>query len=137
MKKRDTIISIAVIVLAVAFFGYRYVTDEKPIVEEAVHVGDEVALREISVENFYDVPGKTRHVKYNVFIDGEGRIQKITSDDLNDPTHQTKMDEFSAELIEMVRGEKLSELQELDMVGTSSLTTKSFNAALPELRASI
>lgn len=137
MKNRDKIISIVVIVIAVAFFGYRYVTDEKPVVQEAVNVGGEATLREISAENFYDVPGKVRHVKYNVFVDAEGRIQNVTSDDLNDPAHQTKMDEFSAELIQMVRGQKLSELEELDMVGTSSLTTKSFNAALPELRASL
>jgi len=137
MKKRDKVITIVVLVLFVAFLAYRYVTIDQSEEQEVLHVGDEAILHEVMVENHYDVPGKTRHVKYIVFVDVDGKIQDIKSEDLNDPTHQGKMDEFSAGLITMVRGEKLSELEEIDMVGTASLTTASFNSALTELKAAL
>jgi len=137
MKKRDKIVTSVILLVAVVFFVYRYITMDKPVVEETQQTDDAMALRKLSAENYYDVPGKIRQVRYNIFIDAEGVIQEVSADDLNDPTHQGKMDEFAAELLPMVKGQKLSDIQSLDMVGTSSLTTKSFNAILPELRASI
>lgn len=134
MKQRDKIITIVVVVVFVAFFAYRYATAPQPEPQDMVHVGGEAMLREITVENFYDAPGITRHVTYTVFIDTDGVIQDVTSKDLNQASHQTKMDEFVGKLVPMIQGQKLEDLKEVDMVGTSSLTTKSFNAALPEIR---
>ena len=134
MKQRDKFITLIVVVLVVLFFAYRYVTAPQPEQQEVVHEGGEAMYREITVENFYDAPGITRHVTYTVFIDDEGVIQDVTSKDLNQASHQTKMDEFVEKLIPMIQGQKLEDVVEVDMVGTSSLTTKSFNAALPEIR---
>ena len=134
MKRRDKIITVVVVVLVVLFFAYRYVTAPQPEEQEVVYVGGEANLNEITVDNFYDAPGITRHVTYTVYLDDDGVIQDVTSKDLNQASHQGKMDDFVEELLPMIRGTKLSDLREVDMVGSSSLTTDSFNAALPEIR---
>ena len=133
MKQRDKIITLVVVVVLLGFFGYRYATAPQEV-QEVVHEGGEAKLNEITVENFYDAPGITRHITYTVFLDENGAIQDVTSKDLNQASHQAKMDEFVGKLVPMIQGTKLEDLKEVDMVGTSSLTTKSFNAALPEIR---
>lgn len=137
MKKRDAIISVAVVIITVGLIAYRQFMPVKAVREEAPITKEEATTREISTVITYDVPGKQDTVKLSIFVDGSNVIQDFAIVDLNDPKHTEKLKDFSANLLIAIKGKKLDELENVDRVGTSSLTTDAFNAGLEALKAQV
>lgn len=138
MKKRDTVITIAVLFVAFIVILYRQFSTEPTKVEEIVIVAEEeAALREISTVVSYEAPGKTDIVEFTVFVNEAGEIQDILTVDLNSPKHTEKLIEFSSTLLTAIKGKKLDELEAVDRVGTSTLTTDAFNNGLEALKAQV
>ncbi len=96
--------------------------------------------REISTLVAYDVPnGGGHNTRFSVFVDQDGLITDVKSlDELYASLEsQIKLDEFSENLLKIIKGKKLSELENVDRVGTSSLTTNAFNSGLENLKSQI
>ncbi|MEK7177153.1 MAG: hypothetical protein AAB719_02575 [Patescibacteria group bacterium] len=129
-NKRNLVIGILVVL--VAALAYRYVV--KPETEEA----DSAFVREVSTIASFEVPDGTDKVRFTLGLDDDGRVISVkTTDVLAGDTADEHMVEFSNNLLVMIQGKKLSELTNIDRVGTSSLTTKAFNSSLPALKAQI
>lgn len=131
-NKKNLVGGIAVIViiaLAIFFSQGRgnNATDETVIVPS----------REISVVRTYTVPNGEDTERFTVFINDEGLIADIKIREESESVSSPKLVEFSKELLKVVKGKKLADLEEVDRVGTSSLTTKAFNDALGELKSQI
>lgn len=129
-SKRNLVIGILVVlVVAVA---YRYAL--KPETEET----DSAFVREVSTIASFEVPDGTDKVRFTLGLDDDGRVVSVkTTDVLAGDTADEHMVEFSTNLLVMIQGKKLSEITNIDRVGTSSLTTKAFNSSLPALKAQI
>jgi hypothetical protein len=137
MKKRDAIITAVVIITTLGFIGYRQFAPVEALREEAPVTKEEPIIREISTVISYEAPGKTDTVQFSIFVDESNVIQNVVTVDLNDPKHTEKLKEFSANLLTVIKGKKLNELENVDRVGTSSLTTDAFNAGLEALKAQV
>lgn len=137
-NKKNVVITVVAVTAALAVVGYRFIVGgSSPSEEEAFVAVETAALRELSAEVSYDVPGGDHTVSYTLYVDEAGTIQDVASRDILDPDHQENMDRFNEGLRTQIVGKKLSELEAIDKVGTSSLTTDSFNAALADLKAQI
>ena len=137
-------IAIGVFVIAVvALFLYRF---GSPLAQSsgmrgALQSANEPnlqAAREVSVVAEYKTPKSTDKVRFAVTIDSNGAIEAVrTTDVLKGDAATEKLQAFSQELLVVIRGKKLSELNSVDRIGKSSLTTAAFNAALPNLKAQL
>lgn len=141
VTKQNLIIGAVVIVaLAVLYFGQGA---SGPVASDAdrqaaLEAFDITLARELDSTVYFKVPkGGEHNVKFSVFVNDNDVIGKVESVDLLDPEDREKLDEFSDELLKAIGGRKLSDLEEVDRVGTSSLTTGAFNKALPELKAQL
>ncbi len=134
--KKNLFITLALITV-VGFVAFRvFQSDEAS--NEVVPVPEEVAmLREYSATNSYDIPGGSHTLTFTISVNDAGEIQSVKGLDLTDPEHQVRVDEFSETVTTIIKGKKLSELEAIDKVGTSSLTTDSFNVALADIKAQI
>ena len=107
-------------------------TQEKvPLVSE-LKLGE----RKISVRTSYETPAGSNDIGFSVVVDAEDIIRDASVEVL--ATHEVsrmRQQSFAKELPEILRGKKLHELQALDLVGESSLTTKAFNESLDALRS--
>lgn len=136
MNKRNIII--AVVVLVIAGIIYSQQGFLKSIFKNDDLGESEALLREVSTLVAYDVPNGGHNTIFSVFIDEDGNIANVTSvDDGASVESQIKLNEFSENLVKVIKGKKLSELEDVDLVGTSSLTTDGFNEALPKIKAQI
>lgn len=133
-KKKAFITSLALLA-AVALVSYRVVQLEFFDWTKGTPAGEEIVLlKELSGMNTYSVPGGSHTLKFILLVDTEGTIKGVKGLDLTAPDHQSKVDEFSESVLAIINGKKLSDLNEIDRVGTSSLTTNAFNAALLEIK---
>lgn len=105
--------------------------EEVPLVSE-LKLGE----RKISVRTSYETPAGSNDIGFSVVVDAEDIIRDASVEVL--ATHEVsrmRQQSFAKELPEILRGKKLHELQALDLVGESSLTTKAFNESLDALRS--
>lgn len=135
-NKKNIVITAVAVLLAVGVVGYRFLMGgDEPMRDEVEQLTEMNVFRELSAEVSYDVPGGGHTVEYTVYLDDEGTIVDVASTDLLDPDHQENMDKFNGGLKTQIVGKKLGDLEAIDKVGTSSLTTDSFNSALADLKA--
>jgi len=96
-----------------------------------------VPSRELSVVRTYSVPNGEDIERFTVFISDDGLIADIEVREESESVSSPKLVEFSKNLLKMIKGKKLADLEAVDRVGTSSLTTEAFNDALSELKSQI
>lgn len=139
MKKRVLLLIGGVLLLS-AFVYYRFAKDVLwgTKNEQLMTVKDEAVTRKVSGEATYPTPGDyDDHLRFVVTIDANGIIQNIQTLDADTNEIPPKKVEFTEQINVILKGKKLSELTKIDKVGKSTLTTDGFNAALPQLQASL
>lgn len=95
-------------------------------------------VAEVSTSTSYDSPASTEQVRFVLFVDQAGVITDAQTEVLaKAPISIMRQEAFQKDLPAAVVGKKLSELQNIDRVGGSSLTTGAFNAALADLQAQL
>lgn len=85
----------------------------------------------------YEIPDGSHTIEFTVALDEAGVIQRVRGTDVTDPEHQDSIDEFVEVVNTRVVGKPLAELEAIDKVGTSSLTTAAFNESLANLQAQL
>ncbi len=134
--KKNLLIALALITV-VGFVAFRVFQTDNAENSDVSEQEGAALLREYSATNSYNRPGGSYTVTYTISVNADGEIQNVKGLDLNDPEHQVKVAEFSEKVTTIIKGKKLSDLEAIDKVGTSSLTTDSFNAALVEIKSQI
>jgi hypothetical protein len=107
------------------------ILEETPLLPE-LKVGE----RKVSVRTSYDTPAGSDDVGFSVVVDEDDIIRDAGVDVL--ATHEmsrVRQQSFAKELPEILKGKKLHELQALDLVGESNLTTEAFNESLEKLKS--
>jgi hypothetical protein len=141
LKDRRSLAIAAIAVLAAALLSYRYLPALLAPRSDAVRSQsdtDLAAVREVSTIATFDVPGGTDKVRFTLGLDAGGRIVSVVSSDtLKGDAVSENLAKFSAGLLVVIRGKKLSDLTAVDKVGKSSLTTTAFNASIPALKAQL
>lgn len=142
LKTKKSVLLIVGLIVAISIFAYyRYTKDLfQPFKQDEVVVKPDTyeSTRGVSAVVSYDpVEGKTDTLRFVVTVDQMGQIQNIQTLDAASGEVPEKKKEFNEQINVILKGKKLSELSAIDKVGTSSLTTKAFNEALPELQAAL
>ena len=140
-NKRNIII-VALVVLVGFLVGYKYFPKTFQFYKnESSDLAGEIDLvmaRQISADATYTVPGGEDKVKFVLSLNSQGRVVGVKTDDILNPDKvNPNLEKFSQELLVTIKGKKLSELSNIDKVGTSSLTTAAFNEALERLKSQI
>lgn len=135
--KRNTLIITIVLVAAAVVAWYRY--DVVQLVRDATAAYDLDDLHEVTTTLTYDVPDGEDSERFHVYLDDNGVIVLVTAENILEPEEEAQVHirEFAHKLTQQIKGKKLSELEGIDKVGTSSLTTAAFNAALLDLQAQL
>jgi len=135
-KKNVSLLIAALVFMALFAIFYQVLTKPSDVETES-EMAEVAIVRELSSTVSYDVPGGSHTVRFTVGVDEDGVIGRVSGTDTTDPEHQANVDKFATALTTMIKGKKLSELDAVDMVGSSSLTTAAFNEALADIRAQI
>ena len=138
-KKNIALSSILIVtaLLIILFTTYRIFKTDYPTTYENTPSEEAVGSRELSSIVSYDIPEGSHIIEFTITIDDDGIIQKVSGLDLTAPEKQSSIDKFSATLTTTIQGKKLSELEAVDKVGTSSLTTNAFNESLTNIKAQL
>ena len=139
-KKNIIIVAVVVSIAVVVYYRAEIATFARENVYSFIVRENNLAmLREVSVTTTYTVPDGEDTERFSVFLDNDGVVVVVTAANIAEPEEesQTHVREFAYSLTKMIKGKKLSELGPVDKVGSSSLTTAAFNAALPDLQAQI
>lgn len=142
LKTKKRLFVIVVVVLFLSLVLYLASSGRLPLYRDEdstppVNEVDFAFSREMSVVRTHEVPGGEDVVRFTVYIDDGGLIVGTRARGEFDPSSDTKLEEFSENLLLVIKGKKLADLEEVDRVGTSSLTTEAFNDSLGELKAQI
>jgi len=140
LKNKKYYLIVLVLLAALLFYlyssgklpGYRDESSQQHIAENEI-----MFSREISVETAYEVPGKEDVERFTMFLDIDGLIVDFKAEGVFDSSLNKKLGEFSEELLLVIKGKKLADLEEVDKIGTSSLTTDAFNASLSEFKSQL
>lgn len=96
------------------------------------------AMQRVSAQGNYQSPAQPEHVAFELVLDAEGVIVEANSTVTSDnPTSQMRQTAFAEAFPDAVVGKKLADLENVDRIGGSSLTTGAFNAALAELKSQL
>jgi hypothetical protein len=96
------------------------------------------AARTVSVKTSYTDPSPegTEQVGFTLELDASGVITGAITEVLAiDPIGKMRQESFAKNLPAAIVGKKLSEIDKIDRVGGSSLTTGAFNKSLADLKA--
>lgn len=142
INKKNILLCVSLLLVAtvvIMFVAYAIFRPDRPeALTKTVDQTEEVAiLRELSSTVEYEVPNGSHTIKFTIETDDSGIIQAVTGIDVTDPGHQASIDTFSTTLTTTIKGRPLSELEKVDTVGTSSLTTEAFNRALTEIKTQL
>ncbi len=135
-KQKLFLLAAALVFMALFAIFYQVLTKPSDV-DNGIEVAEVAIVRELSSTVSYDVPGGSHTVRFTVGIDEDGVIGNVSGVDTTDPEHQANVNKFAVALTTMIKGKKLDELKEVDMVGSSSLTTAAFNEALTDIRSQI
>lgn len=101
---------------------------------------DRSTLQKVSATVTYEVPGGEDTERFDLFLNESGAVVDLEATNVETPPDteaQAHVTEFGNTLLAEIKGKKLSELEKLDKVGTSSLSTAGFNSILDELKAQL
>ena len=142
MKSKKSVIVVALIVLFAVIVYYRFFVktvqtntgaEQTPTTESNPAVS-----REVSALATYKTPKGEDTVRFTLTLDAQGVVVGVkTTNALKNDEVTENLAKFSQGLLLVIKGKKLSELQAVDRVGTSSLTTDAFNGVLDELKAQL
>lgn len=135
--KRNVLIIIAIVLIA-GFAYFKSAIIQFVGLDDIFGWGEEgvVTAREVSQVIRYEAPNGEDVVRFTLTIDTEGAITHVSSVNLADPSNEHLV-AFSEELQTIIEGTKLSDLEPVDKIGTSSLTTAAFNDAIEGLKAQL
>jgi len=134
ITKRNIVIGVLVVGVAVAL-SYRFASNVPPSINNESGL---IVSREVSLVTSWEVPNGVDHARFTLGLDSDGAVVAVKSEDsLKRADVDAHLEEFSQGLLLVIGGKKLSELGPVDRIGTSSLTTAAFNAALPDLQAQL
>lgn len=109
---------------------------ESMLIDDTTQLAE--GLKRISSPGTYQSPAQEEQVTFNLIVDEEGTIVDAASTVTStNPTSQMRQTAFSEAFPQTVVGKKLADLENLDRIGGSSLTTGAFNKALPELKSQL
>lgn len=92
----------------------------------------------LSTTTSYQSPAGEEQVGFSLTVDQNGVITDAETEVLGKaPTSVMRQESFAEEFPSVLVGKKLSELESVDRIGGSSLTTEAFNEAIDDLRAQI
>lgn len=135
MNHKNFYLSIAILLVVAVFTFYQLANTETAREEVVATPVDDAAIHAShSATVDYDVPGGSHRVEFTIAVDEAGLIQKVTAFDVTDPDHQGNVDKFADAVTVILAGKKLDELEAIDKVGTSSLTTWAFNDSLAKIQ---
>ena len=137
INKKNIVLSFLLIVMAIIvilFTTYRIFKTDYPATYQNIPSEEAAILRELRSTVTYTVPGGSHTVDFSIAVDDAGIIQKVSGFDVTDPGHQGSIDKFSTALTTTIQGKKLNELEAVDKVGTSTLTTDAFNVSLTGIK---
>lgn len=93
--------------------------------------------REVSAVVKYEISNEdvSHEARFTLVLDASGAITEAKL--VENPTNKAseKQAEFAANLTKVIRGKRLSELEPVDRIGTSSYTTAAFNSAIDPLKS--
>jgi hypothetical protein len=113
-------------------------TTESSSVPTVVESTSEIGTKKVSVTRTYQSPGGPEQVAFSVTVDESGIITDAQTQVLGkSPTTIMRQESFAKEMPIALKGKKLSDLEKVDRIGGSSLTTGAFNAALSEMKAQL
>ena len=138
MKKRNLIIAIVILAMML-IVGYGMLTAKQTTEQDAVApaIDEKAIYRELKSVVEYEAPGIIHKVEFSIFIDEDGIIQDVNATELAHEGYEEKLGSFSDKLTATIQGKKLTELEAVDKVGTSSITTQGFNEALEDIKTKI
>ncbi len=141
-SKRNIVIAVVVIAIAViAYYRFYPKPPESRVADNLSDATKELVvpeLKEVSALAVYPVPGGEDKVRFVLALDGKGVITGVKSIDTIKPDEvNPNLVKFNDGLSLVIKGKKLSEINGVDKIGTSSLTTDAFNKALTEIKAQI
>lgn len=94
--------------------------------------------KKVSTIAKYQSPAGEEQVGFTLVVDDAGVIVDGKTDVLGKaPTSILRQEAFSKEFVTAVKGKKLKDLNKVDRIGGSSLTTGAFNKALTELKSQV
>ena len=137
------VVAIAVVIVLTVFVYYRYAMKLFPVVRtEAPSVMVQEAVfdkpREVSAEVGYPVPNDGYdNVRFTLVLDAEGAVTDVREVAVETNTADEHQVDFAQGLLAVIKGKKLSELEPVDRIGKSSLTTDAFNSVINELQRQI
>jgi hypothetical protein len=135
---------IAIVIIVSAIIGFVYYRISYNPSESNINntVGGlketNVLIKEINAVVEYPVPKGKEKLRFTLYLDSNNNIIDVKITDLINTTEVNEnLVKFNEGLAVVIKGKKLNELNNVDRVGTSSLTTNAFNSALAELKAQI
>jgi hypothetical protein len=109
--------------------------DSEPVSGENTQQAEGTSL---TVITSYQSPAAEEMVSFSLTVDREGVITSGTTEVLaKNPTSIQRQTAFAAEFPTALTGKKLTELEKVDRIGGSSLTTGAFNKALADFKAQL
>lgn len=109
-----------------------------PVEETSQEKNGEVMAKVVSLQTEYESPAGMEEVSFSLTVDDTGVISQVETEVLaTAPISVMRQESFAKELPSILVGKKLSDLESIDRVGGSSLTTASFNEALVDLKAQL
>jgi hypothetical protein len=95
-------------------------------------------VKVVATEGEYESPAGEEKVGFALTVDDNGVISNVETEVLaTAPISVMRQESFAKELPSVLVGKKLMDLESIDRVGGSSLTTASFNEALVDLKAQL
>ncbi|MFZ1626361.1 MAG: hypothetical protein WAT81_00985 [Candidatus Moraniibacteriota bacterium] len=137
---KGILIVVAVVVVTVAVYLRQVVQVLQAIrFEETPAVGVAVQRpKEVSAVVAYDVNEEVSHeARFTLGLDPEGVITSVSLVENPTGVASDKQKEFAGKLEVVIKGKKLSELNAVDRIGTSSYTTNAFNSVIDKLKSQI
>lgn len=132
---------IGIAVIAVVVIGFKMTQPTKPTetMQQAAapsQMAEVQTGKVVQLETEYPSPAGPEKVGFALTLDDSGVITKAdTTVMAKAPISVTRQEKFKAEIATAVVGKKLADLEKVDRVGGSSLTTNAFNDALAKLKA--
>lgn len=96
------------------------------------------AGKTIASQTSYRTPGGTEEVSFLLMVDDGGEITAAQANVMaKNPTSVMRQTSFADEFPQVLLGKNINELEKVDRIGGSSLTTGAFNQALAGLKAQL
>lgn len=138
INSRSLLVLIGGVLIVLVFLMYYLINGEQARQNVLIDEQDEetAIYRELSDTVSFEYPGGTHTIKFEFLVDEAGVINEIKAADI-DPENQGQLANFVTTANTQFVGKNISDLSNVDKVGTSSLTTAAFNESLANIQAQL